>query len=70
MFERFLHGERVTAPDFDIDFEDVRREEVIDYVKSKYGENRIARIITFGTMAAKNVVKDVGRVMRVPYSKL
>jgi len=70
IFERFLHSERVTAPDFDIDFEDVRREEVIDYVKGKYGENRIARIITFGTMAAKNVIKDVGRVMRVPYSKL
>jgi len=70
LFERFLHSERVTAPDFDIDFEDVRREEVIDYVKGKYGENRIARIITFGTMAAKNVIKDVGRVMRVPYSKL
>ncbi len=70
IFERFLHSERVSAPDFDIDFEDVRREEVIDYVKGKYGENRIARIITFGTMAAKNVIKDVGRVMRVPYSKL
>ena len=70
IFERFLHSERVTAPDFDIDFEDVRREEVIDYVKGKYGEKRIARIITFGTMAAKNVIKDVGRVMRVPYSKL
>jgi len=69
-FERFLHSERVSAPDFDIDFEDVRREEVIDYVKSKYGEPRIARIITFGTMAAKNAIKDVGRVLRVPYSKL
>ena len=69
IFERFLHSERVTAPDFDIDFEDVRREEVIDYVKRKYGEDRIARIITFGTMAAKNAIKDVARVMRVPLSK-
>lgn len=69
LFERFLHSERVTAPDFDVDFEDVRREEVIDYVKQKYGEPRIARIITFGTMAAKNAIKDVGRVMRVPLSK-
>ena len=69
-FERFLHSERVSAPDFDIDFEDSRREEVIDYVKEKYGEPRIARIITFGTMAAKNAIKDVGRVLRVPYSKL
>ena len=69
IFERFLHSERVTAPDFDIDFEDVRREEVIDYVKRKYGEPRIARIITFGTMAAKNAIKDVARVMRVPLAK-
>ncbi len=69
IFERFLHSERVTAPDFDIDFEDVRREEVIDYVKTKYGEPRIARIITFGTMAAKNAIKDVARVMRVPLFK-
>lgn len=69
-FERFLHSERVSAPDFDVDFEDSRREEVIDYVKRKYGEPRIARIITFGTMAAKNAIKDVGRVLRVPYSKL
>jgi len=68
IFERFLHSERVTAPDFDIDFQDNRREEVVDYVKRKYGENRIARIITFGTMKAKNAIKDVGRVMRVPYN--
>ncbi len=68
LFERFLHSERVTAPDFDIDFQDNRREEVVDYVKRKYGENRIARIITFGTMKAKNAIKDVGRVMRVPYN--
>ena len=68
LFERFLHSERVTAPDFDIDFQDNRREEVVDYVKRKYGENRIARIITFGTMKAKNAIKDVGRVLRVPYN--
>lgn len=69
-FERFLHSERVSAPDFDVDFEDTRRYEVIDYVKEKYGEDRVAKIITFGTMAAKNAIKDVGRVLRVPYSKL
>lgn len=68
LFERFLHSERVTAPDFDIDFQDNRREEVVDYVKRKYGENRIARIVTFGTMKAKNAIKDVGRAMRVPYN--
>ncbi len=68
LFERFLHSERVTAPDFDIDFQDNRREEVVDYVKRKYGIERIARIITFGTMKAKNAIKDVGRVMRVPYN--
>lgn len=67
-FERFLNAERVSAPDFDVDFEDCRREEVIDYVKNKYGEDRIARIITFGTMAAKNAIKDVGRALGVPYA--
>ncbi|MBO4594597.1 MAG: DNA polymerase III subunit alpha [Clostridia bacterium] len=67
-FERFLNAERVSAPDFDIDFEDCRREEVIDYVKKKYGEERVCRIITFGTMAAKNAIKDVGRALGVPYS--
>ena len=67
-FERFLNTERVSAPDFDIDFQDNRRDEVIEYVKRKYGEDHIARIITFGTMKAKNAVKDVGRVLRVPYN--
>lgn len=67
-FERFLNTERVSAPDFDIDFQDNRRDEVIQYVKNKYGEDRIARIITFGTMKAKNAIKDVGRVLRVPYA--
>ena len=70
IFERFLHTERVSAPDFDIDFEDCRRQEVIGYVKQKYGEDRVAKIITFGTMAAKNAIKDVGRAMKVPYSEL
>ena len=69
-FERFLNPERVSAPDFDIDFEDSRRSEVFDYVKEKYGEERVVKIITFGTMAAKNAIKDVGRVLKVPYSEL
>ena len=68
-FERFLNPERVSAPDFDIDFEYSRREEVVNYVKQKYGEDHICRIITFGTMAAKNAIKDIGRVLQVPYSE-
>lgn len=67
LFERFLHSERVTAPDFDVDFEDERRMEVYDYVRRVYGDDRVVKIITFGTMAAKNAIKDVGRVLRVPY---
>ena len=67
-FERFLNPERVSAPDFDVDFEDSRRGEVIDYVTKKYGADRVVHIITFGTMKAKNAIKDVGRVLRVPYS--
>ena len=70
IFERFLHAERVSAPDFDVDFEDCRRQEVIGYVREKYGEPRVAKIITFGTMAAKNAIKDVGRALKVPYSEL
>ena len=69
-FERFLNPERVSAPDFDIDFEDSRRSEVFDYVKEKYGEDRVCKIITFGTMAAKNALKDVARVLRVPYAEI
>jgi len=69
-FERFLNPERVSAPDFDIDFEDSRRVEVYEYVKEKYGVDRVVKIITFGTMAAKNAIKDVGRVLKVPYSEL
>jgi len=69
-FERFLNPERVSAPDFDIDFEDSRRSEVFEYVKEKYGYDRVCKIITFGTMAAKNAIKDVGRVLKVPYNEL
>lgn len=67
-FERFLNAERVSAPDFDVDFEDCRRQEVIEYVRGKYGENRVCKIITFGTMAAKNAIKDVGRALGVSYA--
>ena len=69
-FERFLNPERVSAPDFDVDFEDSRRGEVFEYVKAKYGSEKVCKIITFGTMAAKNAIKDVGRVLKVPYSSL
>lgn len=67
-FERFLNTERVSAPDFDVDFQDNRRDEVIDYVRRKYGDDRVVHIVAFGTMKAKNAIKDVGRVLRVPYS--
>lgn len=67
IFERFLNPERVTMPDIDIDFEDDRRQEVIDYVVEKYGKDRVAQIITFGTMAARAAIRDVGRVMNLPY---
>lgn len=67
-FERFLNAERVSAPDFDVDFEDCRRQEVIEYVRGKYGENRVCKIVTFGTMAAKNAIKDVGRALGVSYA--
>ncbi len=64
VFERFLNPERVSMPDIDIDFQDDRRDEVIDYVKGKYGEERVAQIVTFGTMAA--AVRDVGRALAMP----
>ncbi len=67
-FERFLNSERVSAPDFDVDFEDCRRQEVIEYVRGKYGDNRVCKIVTFGTMAAKNAIKDVGRALGVSYA--
>ena len=68
-FERFLNPERVSAPDFDVDFEDSRRQEVIEYVRRKYGYDRVCKIVTFGTMAAKNAIKDVARVLKVSYSE-
>ncbi len=67
IFERFLNPERVSPPDFDIDFCQSRRGEVIDYVKRKYGEKNVAQIITFGTLGARLVIRDVGRVLEVPY---
>lgn len=68
LFERFLNPERVSMPDFDIDFCKDRRQEVIDYVIRKYGEDHVAQIIAFGTMAARGAIRDVGRAMAVPYS--
>ena len=68
LFERFLNPERVSMPDFDIDFCNERRQEVIDYVIRKYGADNVAQIITFGTMAAKAAVRDVGRALGLPYS--
>src|SRR4029079_17646812 len=62
-FERFLNPERVTMPDIDIDFDDIRRPEVIEYVRKKYGEHNVTQIITFGTMGAKGVMRDVGRAL-------
>jgi len=69
LFERFLNPERISMPDFDIDFANEGREEVIDYVTRKYGKERVAQIITFGTLGAKAVIKDVARVLGVPLSE-
>ena len=68
LFERFLNPERVSMPDIDVDFGDEGRQEVIDYVREKYGDDRVVQIVTFGTMAAKAVIRDVGRVMELPYA--
>src|SRR2546427_2538549 len=68
LFERFLNPERISLPDIDIDFCMNRRGEVIDYVTRKYGRQNVAQIITFGTMAAKAAIKDVGRAMDIPYT--
>ena len=68
LFERFLNPERVSMPDIDIDFCFERRQEVIDYVVRKYGSDRVVQIVTFGTMAARGVIRDVGRVMDLPYA--
>lgn len=67
LFERFLNPERISMPDFDVDFSDERRQEVIDYVSRKYGHDHVSQIITFGTMAAKMVIRDVSRVLDYPY---
>ena len=69
-FERFLNPERVTMPDIDIDFCIRRRQEVIDYVARKYGEDHVAQIVTFGTMKAKAAIRDVGRVLNMPYAEV
>ncbi|PJE69547.1 MAG: DNA polymerase III subunit alpha, partial [Candidatus Staskawiczbacteria bacterium CG10_big_fil_rev_8_21_14_0_10_38_10] len=68
LFERFLNPDRISLPDIDLDFTDRRRDEVINYVAEKYGHDRVAQIITFGTMAARAVVRDVGRALSYPYS--
>ena len=69
LFERFLNPERISMPDFDIDFDFEKRQDVIDYVSSKYGRDHVTQIITFGTMAAKMVIRDVARVLDYPYSE-
>ena len=69
IFERFLNPERISMPDFDIDFDFEKRQEVIDYVAKKYGHDHVSQIITFGTMAAKMVIRDVARVLDFPYSE-
>ncbi|WP_029199489.1 DNA polymerase III subunit alpha [Oribacterium sp. NK2B42] len=69
IFERFLNPERVTMPDVDVDFEYERRQDVIDYVTEKYGKDCVSQIVTFGTLAARGVIRDVGRVLDVPYAK-
>ena len=68
LFERFLNPERVSMPDIDVDFCFSRRQEVIDYVSGKYGADKVVQIVTFGTLAAKGVIRDVGRVMDLPYA--
>lgn len=70
LFERFLNPERISMPDIDTDFPDNCRDQVIDYVISKYGEKRVAGIVTFGTMGAKQVIRDVGRVLNIPLYKI
>ncbi len=70
LFERFLNPERISMPDFDIDFCQIRRDEVIKYVQDKYGDDRVAQIITFGKLQARAVLRDVGRVLQLPYSQV
>lgn len=69
LFERFLNPDRISMPDVDIDIQDTRREEVIQYCVNKYGKDRVANIVTFGRMAARNAVRDVSRVLQVPYAE-
>ena len=69
-FERFLNPERVSMPDIDMDFGDTRRAEVVDYVRRKYGDDHVAQIVTFGTMAARGAIRDVGRVLNIPYAEV
>ncbi len=70
LFERFLNPERVSMPDFDVDFCQERRDEVVRYVQEKYGRDRVAQIITFGTLQARGVLRDVGRVLQMPYGQV
>ena len=70
LFERFLNPERVSMPDIDIDFDDVNRGRVISYVKERYGEDHVAQIATFGTMGAKGAIRDVGRVLEMPFGEV
>ena len=67
LFERFLNPDRISMPDIDMDFADTRRDEVLKYVEEKYGKDHVAQIITFGTMAARAAIRDVGRVLNYPY---
>ena len=69
LFERFLNPDRISMPDFDVDFADDSRDKVIEYVEQKYGKDHVSQIITFGTMAAKMVIRDVGRVLDMPYAE-
>jgi len=70
IFERFLNPERVSLPDVDADFGDTRRDEIINFIKKRYGEKNVTQVITFGTMQARAVVRDVGRVMGIPYNEI
>ena len=70
LFERFLNPARISMPDIDTDFADVDRDKVVDYCRQKYGEDHVAQICTFGTFAARAAVKDVGRVMGIPFSEM
>ena len=70
IFERFLNVERNEMPDIDMDFQDDRREEVINYVVSKYGREHVAQIITFGTLGAKAAIRDTGRALAIPYENV